>query len=198
MTKTSNLPEREAWVLKKILTFYADKCNLDKFLDIINCSNKKKLSLRLIDWFITNYSKKYSVAYPIERPGGNLELFAPYQRYRDQLSAYPKKMFDPFCRGNCLIIDYETLDILNGSDESSSERVTFQTAICQLHFFKWAIENLVIEYITENLDDIYDDMSLNCSKVNRDPIRRTKQQLSKSIYEKMVQHDIPIKITMFT
>ena len=196
MTKTSNLPEREAWVLKKIMSFYADKCNLDKFLDIINNNSKKKLSLRLIDWFVTNYSKKHNVAYPIERPGGHLELFAPYQRYRDQLSSYPKKMFDPFCRGNYLVIDYDTLEILNGNVSDDTTQATFQTAICQLHFFKWAIENLVIEYISDNIEEIYQDMSTNCSKVNRDLIRKTKQQLSKSIYEKMVvQHDIPIKIT---
>jgi len=195
MVKTNNLQEREAWVFCRLQIFYRDKCNLDKFLDIINNPYKKRLSLRLIDWFVTNYSKKHNIVYPIERPGGNVELFAPYQRYRDQLSAYPKKLFDPFCRGNGLLIDYDSVRIVSEEEAEEKNLEIFETAICQLHFFKWAIENLVTEYIEQHLTEVYDDMQSNCSRVSNDPIKKTKQQLSQSVYTKMVENNVPIKIS---
>ena len=60
------------------------------------------LSLRLIDWFITNYSKKNNIYYLIYKTStGNLTLhdkgnvidsqFNVYQSYKSQLKAYSKK-----------------------------------------------------------------------------------------------------------
>jgi len=197
MVKTNNFQEREAWVFRRLQVFYRDKCNRDKFLDIINNTSKKKLSLRLIDWFVTNYSKKYSVSYPIVRPDGSTELFAPYQRYRDQLSAYPKKLFDPFCRGNGVIINYDNMEIVTEEETKEGQLNVFESGICQLHFFKWAIENLITEYISQNLETIYNDMQTNCSRMTNDPIKKTKQQLSQSVYTKMVETRVPIKLSFY-
>ena len=189
MVKTSNLQEKEQWVMKKILVFYSDEFALDKFLEVINGVKKeKKISLRLIDWFVTNFSKKHNISYPITRPNGTVEYFSPYQRYRDQLSSYPKKLFDPFCRGNLF-----KFKIARGEREESVE-----TAICQLHFFKWAIENLLLEYVEQHAEEIYKDMQLNGSRINPDPIKKTKQQLSKSIYHKIVCTESKMTIPSFS
>lgn len=172
MVKTSNILEKEQWVLKKIITFYSDTCNFDKFLEIINGSKRhKKISLRLIDWFVTNFAKKHNIIYPIKRPNGELEFFPPYLRYRDLLSSYPKKLFDPFCRGNLINIE------IHGS--------RIDTAICQLHFFKWAIENLLLEYIEQHAEEIYVDMQTIGSRLSDNIIQKTKQQLSQSVYQKI-------------
>ena len=48
-----------------IQEFY-QKCSsedMEMFLDIIN--GKSKMSLRIIDWFITNYTKKFNIIYYI-------------------------------------------------------------------------------------------------------------------------------------
>ena len=95
---------------------------LDK---IINGSSK--LSLRIIDWFVTNYSKKNTiilyrkteklVACEDSEPENENETvslkktkkhkyktinqdeqFNVYLKYKAQLKAYSKKHFDPFCR----------------------------------------------------------------------------------------------------
>lgn len=191
MVKTSNLEEKEKWVMKKILLFYSDCCNLDKFLEIVNGGKKdKKISLRLIDWFVTNYSKKHNISYPITRPDGRVEYFSPYQRYRDQLSSYPKKLFDPFCRGNAF--NFKINQPINTEEPESIE-----TAICQLHFFKWAIENLLLDYIEQHSEIIYQDMQANGSRINTNPIKKTKQQLSKSVYQKMVCIEKPMTIPSF-
>ena len=44
-------------LLDNLLLFYNAK-NLDKVINIIN--GKSKISLRLIDWFVTNYAKRIS------------------------------------------------------------------------------------------------------------------------------------------
>ena len=43
-------------LLNKLISFYKENNYLDKILTIINGENK--MSLRLIDWFVTNYAKK--------------------------------------------------------------------------------------------------------------------------------------------
>ena len=142
------------------------------------------LSLRLIDWFITNYSKKNNIYYLIYKtPNGNLTLqdkgnvidsqFNVYQSYKSQLKAYSKKKFDPFCRRERLVFTS-----LGGSIE---------TTVGQLNFFKWAINNLVIDYIETHKQDIEDDMndSLKSIKLkydvkNNKGTRKKRQELSLS------------------
>ena len=50
-------------LLNKLMGYYNKNDNLNKILTIINGENK--MSLRLIDWFVTNYAKKYYVVYDI-------------------------------------------------------------------------------------------------------------------------------------
>ena len=49
-------------LLDNLLLFYNPK-NLDKVINIIN--GKSKISLRLIDWFVTNYAKKHFIIYNV-------------------------------------------------------------------------------------------------------------------------------------
>ena len=43
-------------LMNKLLTFYKNNDNLEKMLNIIN--GKSLTSLRIVDWFVTNYAKK--------------------------------------------------------------------------------------------------------------------------------------------
>jgi hypothetical protein len=45
----------------KLLSFYKDQKNLDILLPII--LQKTRLSLRSLDWFVTNYCKKNNINY---------------------------------------------------------------------------------------------------------------------------------------
>lgn len=168
----SNLPEREKWILRRVILFFQNHDNLQKFLKITQNTTRKKISLRLIDWFITNYCKKNYIVYQIKRDNllnpqqPHIELFSPYLKYKEYLSAYPKKLFDPFCRGNGILLDCRMLDLpfLNSPDEPPIE--SFETAVCQLHFFKWAIENEIIDYIENHLEEIYEDMQTHCTRAS--------------------------------
>ena len=78
-------------LLNTLNEFYQKEDNIDKMLSIIN--GQSKISLRLVDWFVTNYSKKHFVIYSL-----NDSRFKVYDDYKLKLRAYSKKRFDPFCR----------------------------------------------------------------------------------------------------
>ena len=125
-----------------LMEFYKKQGNLDRMLSIIN--GESKVSLRIVDWFATNYSKKHYTLYNINHPiTGNEMRFKVYNDYKLKLKAYQKRRFDPFCRWERITIPY---------DESGNKHI--QTTLGQLNFFKWAIENKVIDYIEEHYKDL--------------------------------------------
>ena len=131
-------------LLNKLMQFYHKDNNFEKMLEIIN--GQSKISLRIVDWFATNYSKKYYTVYSIPSES----RFKVYNDYKLKLKAYSKKRFDPFCRWERITIPYKNDKFI-------------QTTIGQLNFFKWALENEVITYITENYDAIDNDMNIRNS-----------------------------------
>jgi hypothetical protein len=174
-------PMREQRILRPLLEFFSNETNFKIFLDIV-VFKTKNIPLRLLDWFVTNFSKKNDVSYVIKRPNGQIENFNIYRSYRAQLKGHSKKVFDPFCRGKPIMLEYES-----PQDKSV---VQFETGICQLKFFKWAIQNLVLTYVENNYDAIYDDMKTNNSKSLKvadetDKQKRKKNELSKSIYQQI-------------
>ena len=80
-------------LMDSLKKFYSDNDNLEKLLNILN--NKSKLSLRIIDWYVTNYSKKNNSNYLINNKSQNTN-FNVYINYKLQLKGYSKKQFDPF------------------------------------------------------------------------------------------------------
>ena len=128
-------------LLNKLMEFYKRDDNLNKMLNIINGTSN--ISLRIVDWFSTNYSKNF---YTVYINSNNNQRFKVYQDYKLNLKAYSKKRFDPFCRWDRINIPIE-------------ENKCIQTTIGQLNFFKWALENDVIKYIEDNYKDIDTDMN---------------------------------------
>ena len=118
-------------LLKKLMYYYNKDDSLNKMLSIINGTSR--ISLRIVDWFATNYAKKNYTIYNIDDD----KRFKVYVDYKLNLKAYSKKRFDPFCRWERITIPYEDDKFI-------------QTTIGQLNFFRWALENKVIEYIENN------------------------------------------------
>jgi hypothetical protein len=135
------------------------KDNLRQILKIVKGTSP--LSLRLIDWFVTNYSKKYNVVINKEKKG---EFINVYIHYRSQLRAYSKHLFDPFRRQDKIKFFYY-------------KQHFFNTTIGQLNFFRWAIENKILVYITEHFDDIVADMNsadvAPAARKTPSPVRRS-------------------------
>ena len=89
-------------LLVSVTNFYKNnKSYLDEILPII--FKTSNISLRLIDWFVTNYCKKKNVIFVQDRGNGNLHYFNVYSNYRSQLKAFKKIKFDPFRRKRYLL-----------------------------------------------------------------------------------------------
>ena len=170
-------------LLKNLLTYYDTEENLNKMLSIIN--GESRISLRIVDWFVTNYAKKNFTVFNILK-NDNTVRFKVYFDYKLKLKAYSKKRFDPFCRWERITIPYK-----NGS--------VIQTTIGQLNFFKWAIENDVIKFIEENYMHIENDMNNrnSNSKKNKESYtnnktRKKREELSVSAVKSIKKEDVEI------
>ena len=128
--------------------------NMEQMLPIINSNSN--ISLRSLDHFVTNYSRKHRITYNIELGNNKYSLFRVNASYKDQLKAYNKKYFDPFCRGNRIPWFYGK----NGEN-------CIITTIGQLNFFKWTISNNILTYVSENLIKIENDMNKNFKNENK-------------------------------
>jgi len=168
-------------LLTRLMSYYMKDNNLNKILCIIN--GESKVSLRLIDWFVTNYSKKHYIIYNIPR-GGKMRRFKVYTDYKLKLKAYSKKRFDPFCRWDRISIPYD-------------EENNIQTTIGQLNFFKWVLENKILDYINTHLDDIEKDMNRrNSTSKRKDKInkktRKKREELSISASKSIKKEKVEI------
>ena len=161
--------------------------NLDKMLKII--TGESKISLRIVDWFATNYAKKYYTLYTIEQNTDNItRRFKVYDDYKLKLKAYSKKRFDPFCRWDRISIPYT-----NGK--------FIETTIGQLNFFKWALENQVVDYIEQNYDTIEKDMNSRNSTSKRKEVvidnsktRKKREELSISATKSIKKEKVEIVV----
>tara|TARA_B110000027_G_C16107803_1_gene296164 strand:- start:1647 stop:2381 length:735 start_codon:yes stop_codon:yes gene_type:complete len=197
-TKTSfKLSNRQDLILDRLKIFYTHSI-MDILLPIIN--GETKLSLRIIDWFVTNYTKKNNIILYNKKkklvtntnPKNKFEQktkkskyeyvdyqFNIYLNYKSQLKAYSKKNFDPFCRRERINFFYNT-----------DKYIT--TTVGQLNFFKWAIDNNILDYINENLEKIDSDMNLNIKRHDEKTKKSKKTSLSNN-KSNLFNNDISLK-----
>lgn len=172
---STNYITQNSLLLDNLMKFYKKNDNLEKILPIIN--GESMTSLRLIDWFVTNYAKKYFTVYDKDE-----ERFKVYIDYKLKLKAYSKKRFDPFCRWDRINIPYKNDTYI-------------QTTIGQLNFFRWSLENDIIKYVEENMDEIKQDQekrnSTTKSNKKNKISRKRREELSvcasKSIKKEKVE-----------
>ena len=191
MANVSYFTQNDA-VMGKINKFYENHANLDKMLHITK--GETIISLRSVDWFTTNYAKKYYTIYNFEDNFGATKRFKVYTEYKLKLDGYSKKRFDPFCRWDRINIPYKDSKYI-------------ETTIGQLNFFMWAIENKVIDYIEQNYDVIEKDMnSRNSTSKRKDVItttvtsgtssqcktRKKREELSVSATKSIKKEDVEI------
>jgi hypothetical protein len=186
MSLTSNYTTQNELLLNNLMEFYKDEKYLSLMLKII--TGESKISLRIVDWFATDYAKKNYTLYPMVDTNGSTIRFKVYYDYKLNLRAYSKTRFDPFCRWDRISIPYK-----NGT--------WIETTIGQLNFFKWAIEKNVINYIEENYDTIEKDMNnRNSTSKRKEPIvdntktRKKREELSISATKSIKKEEIEIVV----
>jgi len=121
-------------VISSLQKFYGTYDDIDSILPYLQ--GTADLSLRLIDWFVTNYCRKHFIGYPL-----NGQEFLVYISYKSQLKAYSKQYFDPNCRRERIMFQIPGYE-------------PFLTTVGKLNFFRWAIETKLLDYIEENFEEI--------------------------------------------
>jgi hypothetical protein len=121
-------------VISSLQKFYTSHPEIDKVISYLN--GEAPLSLRIIDWFVTKYSRKNFIRYPL-----NGQEFLVYLSYKGQLKAYSKQYFDPNCRRERIMFKIPDYD-------------QFMTTIGKLNFFRWALESNILQYIEQHEDEI--------------------------------------------
>jgi hypothetical protein len=140
--KVAKISDSKDLLMISLSKFYNVKSNINKVLPLIE--QRSDISLRLVDWFVTNYAKKNNTVITKEL-NGNIIHFNVYLSYRNQLKAYSKEKFDPFRRNEHILFYYENNKYI-------------ETTHGQLNFFRWVIQNDILDYIRENVEVIEKDM----------------------------------------
>jgi len=123
---------RTSILLSSINQFYKEEHHRNKLLTILNKSSG--ISLRNLEWFITNYAKKNNTSFKTK----DGKMFTVHCAYKSSLDGYSKKLFDPFCRA----------EKFNYRIPETSQEI--QTTLAQLNFIKWCIKYSIIDYIAEH------------------------------------------------
>lgn len=159
-------------LLKPLKTFFRKEDNLKKMISVLN--GDSTISLRLIDWFVTNFSKENNTHYnlndyrkeKIHKTNEFDNVFFVHNEYRRQLKSFYKKKFDPFCRNNKFSLRYKP-------------NLFIETTIGQLNFFKWAIQNEVLYYINDHIPEIETHMNQNI-KLGNSKKTEIKEEVKKT------------------
>ena len=187
-TLKNRVQGKQDFIVRWLQDFYNQPGRLEEVLPVL--TGTSPVSLRLIDWFVTNYSKKFNTCYPLEESDGSSRVFMVHFHYKRELKAYSKQLFDPFCR---------------------NDRIRFQvyghppieeTTVGQLNFFRWAIEKGVLGHILEHAADIERDMNTSFREhYSKEPDARTptgrrkRKEMSHSAMKAVNHHEVPITVS---
>jgi hypothetical protein len=145
-TRRRKIHCKQELIINSLQKFYSDRNDKDDIMKLLEGTSV--ISLRLIDWFVTNYARQHTISYIL-----NSQEFLVYMNYKSQLKAYSKKLFDPFCRRERIMFQ------IPGHEQ-------FLTTVGKLNFFRWAIEKGIINYIQMNLAKIEKEMNASTREIN--------------------------------
>ena len=146
-TRKRKIHCKQELIVNSLQRFYSSCEEKEEILKLLEGTSD--ISLRLIDCFVTNYSKQHNISYIL-----NGQEFLVYTNYKSQLKAYSKKLFDPFCRRERIMFQIQGF-------------LMFQTTVGKLNFFRWAIEKGVLDYIKLNLQKIETAMNTNARQIQK-------------------------------
>ncbi len=151
-------------IISRLTDFYSKPGHIEVLVPIVK--GESEISLRLVDYFVTNYAKKNNTSYMHKE-----RQFLVYFHYKRELKANSKRLFDPFCRRERILFQVRGMEPLI-------------TTVGQLNFFSWAIERGIVEYIASNRITIETDMN-----------KTLKEHYSRSTKESSDTSASPLKIT---
>jgi hypothetical protein len=161
---------KELCYFKMISKFYKlrPKEEISKMIRIIN--SESEISLRVLDWFVTRYSKR---RFEINM-GNGVEIFDVHISYKSQLKSYKKRYFDPFRRRKKFY--YQLIE-----NDSSSFIIT---TLGQLNFFRWAITNNIISFVEDHLIQVTKAMNISNKKDKQKKEQKRKKDKDDNMSDK--------------
>jgi len=121
-------------IINSLQRFYATCPSLANVMPYL--VGEAEISLRIIDWFVTKYSRKNFTSYDL-----NGQRHVVYKSYKGQLDAYHKQYFDTNCRRERIQFSIDGYP-------------PFVTTIGKLNFFRWALETNLLTYIEANQEEL--------------------------------------------
>jgi hypothetical protein len=146
-TRKRKIHCKQELIIMSLQGFYSGRKDMKEILELLDGTSI--ISLRLIDWFVTNYAKRHTIGYLL-----NGQEFMVYMSYKSQLKAYSKKLFDPFCRRERIMFSLPGVE-------------PFVTTVGKLNFFRWAIEKNIIEYLKKNREVVEKEMNSHMKQLSR-------------------------------
>lgn len=174
-SNTFSIETKSDLLLKTLKTYFTE----DRFKIVLPIiTGNSKISLRVIDWFVTNYSKKNQIIYKITEYDDECYINI-HNHYRSQLNAYGKKFIDPFCRGKERILF------------KVSDSQCIMSNLGQINFFKWAHQYKVLDYIDNNYSTIVKDMT---DTINSTPSSSKRRIFSNNSVKTFKKYDDGINV----
>lgn len=195
MNPTDFFDQKELCYYRKVNNFFKN-CSVEQIenmIDIIRSSAKKnkdvpksKISLRLLDWFVTKYPKKINLT--VENEENDIEIFDVRMSYRAHLKSSKKRCFDPFRRRQKFLYTFPGTEY------------TVETTLCQLNFFKWLFSCDVLTYVEKNLKQINKEMFI-ANKEEKEKKKKSEEcedSSEKKLKKTKKQKDIKIRAAKIT
>jgi hypothetical protein len=126
------MAQKDALLQQSLEQFFSDPLHAVHLKNTLDPSRERHISLRLIDWICTTYSKKHRLLFA--RPNGSIVDI--HSSYKSHLRSFGKNRFDIFRRGKKI-----TIPVDGG---------TIETTLAQLNFIRWLINHDVLTYLEEN------------------------------------------------
>lgn len=136
----TTLTAREVTVLKLLEAQYTPQIANEVLVPLI--TQESPVSLRILDWCVTNWSKKHNVMCASQVPGKFVNI---HHSYRSMLSFWRRKLFDPFRRRTRVLLRIEDRE--------------YETTLGQANFALWAHQTGVMAYVVSHLAEIERDMN---------------------------------------
>ena len=164
-TRKRKIQCKQELIIQSLQRFYSNRDDIQEIIE--HLKGTSDISLRLIDWFVTNFSKTHCTSYILAG-----QEFCVYMNYKNQLKAYSKKLFDPFCRRERILFQIPNQEAI-------------VTTVGKLNFFRWAIEKDILTYIKGHQVEI--EREMNTAMREQAKIRTTASSTDSNTTEATLQ-----------
>lgn len=183
---SDGVSQRQRSIVERISPFFTSENIKGILVPLVR--QESGISLRALDWLVTNYAKKHNIVCKTESGA----LFNIYHGYKIALYHFKRRNFDPFRRRNRIGVVIKDVKVCD-------------TTVGQCNFLHWAYYQGVLSYAIENARDIETDMNSasakhkaerKVQKANGVPHRR--KELSRAPRSKCSVYQIETNVTFET